>query len=45
MVILGRPFYGLQQTSSSATILLASDLQDPPELILIWLKDGKKGIS
>lgn len=37
------PFYGLQQTNSSATILLASDLQDPPELIFDLVKKWEEG--
>lgn len=37
------PFYGLQQTNSSATILLASDLQDPPELIYDLVKKWDEG--
>ena len=37
------PFYGLQQTNESATILLASDLQDPPELIYDLVKKWEEG--
>jgi glycosyltransferase involved in cell wall biosynthesis len=37
------PFYGLLQASGDAVILLASDLQDPPELIAEFLRKWKEG--
>lgn len=37
------PFYGLLQTTGDATILMASDFQDPPELIKDYIKLWKEG--
>ena len=37
------PFYGLLQTTGDATILMASDFQDPPELIRQYVKLWKEG--
>lgn len=37
------PYWGMMQTEGDATILLASDLQDPPELIPQFLEEWKKG--
>ncbi|MEI8024964.1 MAG: glycosyltransferase family 2 protein [Pseudomonadota bacterium] len=37
------PYYGLLQTDADATILLASDLQDPPELIPLLLNKWRHG--
>lgn len=37
------PFYGLLQTSSDATILMASDFQDPIDLIPKYIEEWKKG--
>ena len=37
------PFYGLLQTSSDATILMASDFQDPIDLIPKYIDEWKKG--
>lgn len=36
------PYYGMVQCSGDAIIYLASDLQDPPELIGDFIKNGKK---
>ena len=40
---LNSPYYGLMQTSGDATILMASDFQDPPELISKYIKLWEKG--
>jgi dolichol-phosphate mannosyltransferase len=37
------PYWGLIQTSGDATIYLASDLQDPPEMIPEFLQDWENG--
>ena len=37
------PYYGIMQTNSDATISLASDLQDPPELITKFVAAWEKG--
>ena len=37
------PFYGLLQTNSDATILMASDFQDPINLIPKYIEEWKKG--
>lgn len=37
------PFYGLLQTNSDATILMASDFQDPVDLIPKYIEEWKNG--
>ena len=37
------PYYGILQSRGNATIYLASDLQDPPELIPQFIEEWKKG--
>ena len=37
------PFYGLLQTNTDATILMASDFQDPVELIPKYIERWKSG--
>lgn len=37
------PYWGLMQTKGDATIYLASDLQDPPELIPQFIQSWEKG--
>ena len=37
------PFYGLQQCNSDAVILMASDFQDPVDLIPRYIKEWEKG--
>jgi dolichol-phosphate mannosyltransferase len=37
------PYWGMMQTAGEATIVLASDLQDPPELIPQFIKDWEMG--
>ncbi len=37
------PFYGILQSSGDATILMASDFQDPVELISKYINEWKKG--
>jgi glycosyltransferase involved in cell wall biosynthesis len=37
------PFYGLLQTNSDATILMASDFQDPIDLIPKYIEEWQKG--
>ncbi|MEO6909278.1 MAG: glycosyltransferase family 2 protein [Abditibacteriaceae bacterium] len=39
------PFYGMLQASGDAVICLASDLQDPPELITQFLEKWQEGFS
>lgn len=40
---LRSPYYGLLQTNGDASVYLASDLQDPPELIPEFLKKWEEG--
>lgn len=40
---LRSPYWGVLQTTGDATIYLASDLQDPPELILDFISEWEKG--
>lgn len=40
---LNSPYYGLMQTNGDATILMASDFQDPPELISKYIELWEKG--
>lgn len=37
------PYWGILQSSGDATIYLASDLQDPPEMIPEFIKEWEKG--
>src|SRR5437879_6440125 len=37
------PYYGIMQSSGAATIYLASDLQDPPELIPEFVRAWEEG--
>jgi dolichol-phosphate mannosyltransferase len=37
------PYWGILQTSGDATIYMASDLQDPPELALEFIKEWESG--
>jgi len=37
------PYWGIIQSTGSATIYLASDLQDPPELIPVFIKAWEEG--
>ncbi len=37
------PYYGILQTSGLATIYLASDLQDPPEMIPEFIREWERG--
>jgi glycosyltransferase involved in cell wall biosynthesis len=37
------PYYGILQSSGDATIYMASDLQDPPELIPSFIEEWSKG--
>ncbi len=37
------PYYGLLQTTGEATIAMASDLQDPPELIVKFVEHWRNG--
>src|SRR6266702_648297 len=37
------PYYGMMQSSGAATIYLASDLQDPPELIPEFVRAWEEG--
>jgi glycosyltransferase involved in cell wall biosynthesis len=37
------PYWGILQTSGDATIYLASDLQDPPELAIQFIKEWESG--
>ena len=39
------PYYGILQSSGDATIYLASDLQDPPELISKFLEEWENGFK
>jgi glycosyltransferase involved in cell wall biosynthesis len=37
------PYYGLLQTNSDASVLIASDLQDPPELLGSLIEEWERG--
>jgi dolichol-phosphate mannosyltransferase len=37
------PYYGITQSSGAATIYLASDLQDPPEIIPQFIREWENG--
>lgn len=37
------PYHGIMQSSGDACILIASDLQDPPEIILEYIKSWENG--
>jgi dolichol-phosphate mannosyltransferase len=37
------PYYGILQSDGDATIYLASDLQDPPKLIPLFISEWEKG--
>ena len=37
------PYYGILQSSGDACILIASDLQDPPEMIVEFIKKWEEG--
>jgi glycosyltransferase involved in cell wall biosynthesis len=39
------PFYGMMQTHGDAVILMASDLQDPPEMIPEFIKKWEEGFK
>lgn len=39
------PYYGILQSSGDACILIASDLQDPPEMIVEFIKKWEKGFK
>lgn len=39
------PYYGILQSSGAATIYLASDLQDPPEMIAEFIKHWEDGFK
>lgn len=39
------PYYGIIQSSGAATVYLASDLQDPPELIPEFIKHWEEGFK
>lgn len=39
------PFYGILQGSGDATVLMASDLQDPPDLIPQFIKEWEMGFK
>lgn len=39
------PYYGLMQAKGDAVILIASDLQDPPELIIEFLEKWESGFK
>lgn len=40
---LNSPFYGLLQSSGDCTILLCADFQDPPDLIVDFIKEWENG--
>ncbi|MEI0685744.1 glycosyltransferase family 2 protein [Brachyspira pilosicoli] len=40
---LNSPFYGLLQSSGDCTILLCADFQDPPDLIVDFVKEWENG--
>jgi len=39
------PYYGITQSRGAATIYLASDLQDPPEIIPQFIREWEKGFK
>jgi len=39
------PYHGFLQAGGDAVILMASDLQDPPEMIPVFLKEWEEGYS
>ncbi len=39
------PFYGLLQTNGDAAIVIAADLQDPPQTILDFIKKWEQGLK
>jgi glycosyltransferase involved in cell wall biosynthesis len=39
------PYWGILQTSGDATIYMASDLQDPPELAMQFIKEWESGYN
>lgn len=39
------PYYGILQSSGDACILIASDLQDPPEMIIDFIEKWEKGFK
>jgi glycosyltransferase involved in cell wall biosynthesis len=39
------PYYGILQTRGDACILIASDLQDPPEMIVEFIKKWEEGFK
>lgn len=39
------PYYGILQSSGDATVYLASDLQDPPEMISQFIKHWEEGFK
>lgn len=39
------PYYGLLQSSGDACVLIASDLQDPPEMIAEFIKKWEEGFK
>ena len=40
---LRSPFYGLKQTTGDCTIKLVADFQDPPEMIVDFVREWEKG--
>lgn len=42
---LRSPYYGILQASGDAIISISADLQDPPELILEFIKNWEKGFK
>lgn len=39
------PYYGILQSSGDACVLIASDLQDPPEMIVEFIKKWEEGFK
>ncbi|MCC7679937.1 glycosyltransferase [Janthinobacterium sp. FW305-128] len=39
------PYYAIQQSNGDACVLIASDLQDPPEMILEFVKKWEEGFK
>lgn len=39
------PFYGILQATGDAVILIVADLQDPPEMIVDFLREWRKGFK